>query len=62
MKLKSSSNSKSNTAFYIVYAASLALLIYNDLKTIKEVKLRLNWLEWKKAIEKEYQGLTYKGT
>ena len=54
LKLKLSSNSKSNTAFYTAYAASLALLIYNDLETIKETKLRPNWLEWKKAIKKEY--------
>ena len=62
LKLKLNSNSKPNTAFYIVYAASLILLIYNNPKTIEEAKSRLNWPEWKKAIEKEYWGLTYKGT
>ena len=41
-KLKLSFNSKPNTAFYIAYAASLMSLIYNNLKTIKEAKSRLN--------------------
>ena len=54
LKLKLSSNSKLNIAFYTVYAAGLVLSIYNNPKTIKEVKTRPNWLEWKKAIKKEY--------
>ena len=41
-------------AFYTVYTAGLILLIYNNFKTIKEVKLRLNQPEQKKAIKKEY--------
>jgi hypothetical protein len=56
------SNSEPNTAFYAAYTAGLASLIYDDLKTIKKAKTRPNWPEWKKAIEKEYQGLIYKGT
>ena len=45
LKLKLSSNSKPNTAFYTVYTANLILLIYDNLKTIKEAKLKPNWLE-----------------
>ena len=41
-------------AFYTIYIASLILLIYNDFNIIKEVKLRPNWPEQKKAIKKEY--------
>ena len=54
LKLKLNSNSKSNTAFYTAYAASLMLSIYNDLETIEEAKSRLDWPEWKKAIKKKY--------
>ena len=53
-KLKLSSNSKPNIAFYTAYTASPTSLIYNNPKTIKKIKLRPNWLEWKKAIKKEY--------
>ena len=62
LKLKLSFNSKLNIAFYIAYTASLISLIYNNPKIIKEVKSKPDWLKWKKAIKKEYQGLTYKGT
>ena len=41
-------------AFYTIYIASPTSLIYNNPKTIKEVKLRPNWPKWKKAIKKEY--------
>ena len=41
-------------AFYTAYTAGLILLIYDNLKIIKEAKLRPNWPEWKKAIKKEY--------
>ena len=42
LKLKLSSNSKLNTAFYTAYVAGLVLSIYNDPETIKEAKLRPN--------------------
>ena len=42
LKLKSNSNFKLNRTFYAVYAAGLALLIYNDPETIKEPKKRPN--------------------
>ena len=42
---------KLNIVFYTVYIASLILLIYNNFKTIKEVKKRPNWPEWKKAVK-----------
>ena len=41
-------------AFYTIYTANLILLIYNNLKIIKEVKSRPNWPEQKKAIKKKY--------
>ena len=40
LKLKLSFDSKLNTAFYIIYIASLVLLIYNNFEIIKEVKSR----------------------
>ena len=54
LKLKLSSNSKLNTAFYTTYTAGLVLLIYNNPETIKEAKSKPNQLEQKKAIKKEY--------
>ena len=43
-----------NIAFYTIYTAGLVLLIYNDPETIEEAMKRSDWLEWKKAIRKEY--------
>ena len=48
-------------AFYNAYAARLEL-IYDDPKTVAEAKTRADWPEWKKAIEKEYRGITHKRT
>ena len=42
LKLKLNFNSKPNTAFYTIYTADLILSIYNNPKTIKEVKLKPN--------------------
>jgi hypothetical protein len=48
-------------AFYNAYAAG-SELIYDDPKTVAEAKTREDWPEWKKAIEKEYRGITHKRT
>ena len=54
LKLKLNFNSKLNTVFYIVYIAGSASLIYDNPETIEEARTRPDWLEWMKAIKKEY--------
>ena len=51
-----------NTALFTALKAGPTTSIYDDPETIEEAKLRPDWLEWEKAIQKEYRGLKHKGT